>query len=110
MIDYLKAIGIKDTAEVIHNPDYDTLYRDELSPELEGFARGQESELGAVNVLTGEYTGRSPKDKFIVMEDATRDTMWWTGDAVKNDNKPMTPEIWDEVKALCMDQLSGKKL
>ena len=110
MIDYLKAIGIKDTAEVIHNPDYDTLYRDELSPELEGFTRGQESELGAVNVLTGEYTGRSPKDKFIVMDDATRDTMWWTGDAVKNDNKPMTPEIWDEVKALCMDQLSGKKL
>ena len=109
MIEYLKSIGITDTAEIVHNPSFEQLYEDETAASNEGFARGYDTELGAVNVLTGEYTGRSPKDKFIVEDDTTRDTLWWTGDVV-NDNKPMTPEAWGEVKSLCMGELSGKKL
>ena len=109
MIEYLESLGIKNTTEVVHNPGFDRLHEDELDPSLEGFERGQATELGAVNVLTGEYTGRSPKDKFIVEDDQTRDTLWWTG-AVENDNKPMSLEAWGELKSLCMDELSGKRL
>ena len=110
MQEFLEKIGITDASEIVYNPSYDRLYEDELDPALEGYARGYLSELGAVNVLTGEYTGRSPKDKFIVKDETTADTLWWNGDGAKNDNKPITPEIWSQLKELCMTQLSGKKL
>ena len=86
---FLTSIGISDVKSIVHNPSYDQLYEDELKPNLDGFARGQLTELGAVNVLTGEYTGRSPKDKFIVMDDTTHDSYWWNGNGTKNDNKPI---------------------
>lgn len=107
--DYLDSIGITDVAEVLHNPDYDTLFSEETNPELSGYERGVVSELGAVNVLTGEYTGRSPKDKYITLDDSTRDTLWWNGE-IKNDNKPISPEIWSELKKTATEQLSGKRL
>ena len=107
---FLSSIGISDVQTIVHNPSYDQLYEDELQPGLEGFARGYLTELGAVNVLTGEYTGRSPKDKFIVMDDTTRDSYWWNGNGTKNDNKPIDTAVWNELKALAAKQLSGKKL
>ena len=106
----LEKYGIKDVKEVIHNPSYDFLYKEELNPELEGFEKGQLTELGAVNVMTGVFTGRSPKDKFIVRDDTTRDTIWWTSPESPNDNKPTTPEVWDDLKVLTTKQLSGKRL
>ncbi|MEK9718689.1 MAG: phosphoenolpyruvate carboxykinase (ATP) [Candidatus Puniceispirillum sp.] len=107
---FLSSIGITDVKEIVYNPSYDQLYEDELQPGLDGFAKGYLSELGAVNVLTGEYTGRSPKDKFIVMDDTTKDTLWWNGNGTKNDNKPIDPAVWSELKARAAKQLSGKKL
>ena len=107
---FLSSIGISDVQTIVHNPSYDQLYEDELHPGLEGFARGYLTELGAVNVLTGEYTGRSPKDKFIVMDDTTRDSYWWNGNDTKNDNKPIDTAVWNDLKALAAKQLSGKKL
>ena len=107
---FLSSIGISDVQTIVHNPSYDQLYEDELQPGLEGFARGYLTELGAVNVLTGEYTGRSPKDKFIVMDDTTRDSYWWNGNGTKNDNKPIDTAVWNDLKALAAMQLSGKKL
>ena len=107
---FLSSIGISDVQTIVHNPSYDQLYEDELQPGLEGFARGYLTELGAVNVLTGEYTGRSPKDKFIVMDDTTRDSYWWNGNGTKNDNKPIDTAVWNDLKALAAKQLSGKKL
>ena len=107
---FLSSIGISDVQTIVHNPSYDQLYEDELQPGLEGFVRGYLTELGAVNVLTGEYTGRSPKDKFIVMDDTTRDSYWWNGNGTKNDNKPIDTAVWNELKALAAKQLSGKKL
>ncbi len=110
MENFLSSIGISGVQTVVHNPSYDQLYEDELQPGLEGFARGYLTELGAVNVLTGEYTGRSPKDKFIVMDDTTRDSYWWNGNGTKNDNKPIDTAVWNDLKALATKQLSGKKL
>jgi phosphoenolpyruvate carboxykinase (ATP) len=107
---FLSSIGISDVQTIVHNPSYDQLYEDELQPGLEGFARGYLTELGAINVLTGEYTGRSPKDKFIVMDDTTRDSYWWHGNGTKNDNKPIDTTVWNDLKALSAKQLSGKKL
>ena len=107
---FLSSIGISDVQTIVHNPSYDQLYEDELQPGLEGFARGYLTELGAVNVLTGEYTGRSPKDKFIVIDDTTRDSYWWNGNGTKNDNKPIDNAVWSDLKALTAKQLSGKKL
>ena len=106
----LTQYGIQGTQEIVHNPGYEQLFADEMNPELTGFDRGQVSELGAVNVMTGVYTGRFPKDKYIVMDDTSRDTVWWTSDAYKNDNHPMTQETWGVVKALAQQELSGKKL
>ena len=103
----LTQYGIKGTQEIVHNPGYEQLFADEMNPELTGVDRGQVSELGAVNVMTGVYTGRSPKDKYIVMDDTSRDTVWWTSDAYKNDNHPMTQETWGVVKALAQQELSG---
>ncbi len=106
----LTQYGIKDVKEVIYNPSYDELFKAETDPSLEGFEKGTVTELGAVNVMTGVYTGRSPKDKFIVMDDTSRDTVWWTSDAYKNDNHPMTESTWATVKDLAVKELCNKKL
>ena len=106
----LSKYGITDVKEIIHNPSYEQLFKEETDPSLEGFEKGQETELGAVNVMTGVFTGRSPKDKFIVEDDITRDTIWWTTPESPNDNKPTTPEVWNDLKELTTNQLSGKKL
>jgi phosphoenolpyruvate carboxykinase (ATP) len=106
----LEGYGIKDIKEIIHNPSYDFLYEAELDPDLEGFERGFLTESGAVNVMTGIFTGRSPKDKYIVMDDITRDTMWWTSEAAPNDNKPVSPEVWEDLKDTVTEELTGKKL
>ena len=103
---FLTSIGISDVKSIVHNPSYDQLYEDELKPDLNGFARGQLTELGAVNVLTGEYTGRSPKDKFIVMDDTTRDSYWWNGNGTKNDNKPIDIGVWNDLKKLAGSQFN----
>ena len=106
----LTKYGIIGTKEIVYNPSYELLYKDEMDPSLTGFDKGQESELGAVNVMTGIYTGRSPKDKYIVMDENSKDTVWWTSAEYKNDNHPMTQETWKVVKELAQKELSGKKL
>ncbi|MES4614888.1 MAG: phosphoenolpyruvate carboxykinase (ATP) [Ewingella sp.] len=107
----LATYGIKDTREIVYNPDYDLLFKEETAPGLQGFERGQVTELGAVNVDTGIFTGRSPKDKYIVRDDTTRDTVWWADQGKgKNDNKPLSQEVWSELKALVTQQLSSKRL
>ena len=102
--------GINGVQEIVHNPSYEQLFEEEMSPGLEGFEKGQLTELDAVNVMTGVFTGRSPKDKFIVKDDTSKDTIWWTSPGSPNDNKPTTPEVWSELKALVAEQLSGKRL
>ncbi|MDE7025353.1 MAG: phosphoenolpyruvate carboxykinase (ATP) [Paramuribaculum sp.] len=97
-------------AKVIHNPSYDQLFTDETNTELTGYEKGQLTELGAVNVMTGIYTGRSPKDKFFVMDETSKDTIWWTSDEYKNDNKSITPAAWDALKAIADKELSDKTL
>ena len=106
----LSKYGITDTVEIVRNPSFEALFEAETDPSLEGFEKGQVSELGAVNVMTGEYTGRSPKDKFIVVDENSKDTVWWTSDEYKNDNHPATQECWDAVKDIALKELSGKKL
>lgn len=106
----LSKYGISNVKEIVYNPSYDLLYEEETKPDLQGFERGQVTELGAVNVMTGVYTGRSPKDKFFVMDDTTRDTIWWTSEEYKNDNKPITKEAWDELKKIASNELSDKRL
>ena len=109
MID-LSKYGISGTTEIVHNPSYEELFTAEMDPTLEGYEKGQVSELGAVNVMTGVYTGRSPKDKYIVMDANSKDTVWWTSDEFKNDNHPMSESVWATVKDLAVKELSGKKL
>ena len=106
----LEKYGIKGTTEVLYNPTYEVLYNEETKPGLEGFDKGQVTELGAVNVMTGIYTGRSPKDKYIVMDKNSKDTVWWTSEEYKNDNHPLSEENWKTLKALALKQLSGKRL
>ncbi|MBR5808545.1 MAG: phosphoenolpyruvate carboxykinase (ATP) [Clostridia bacterium] len=106
----LSKYGITGVKEVIHNPSYEELFKAETDPSLEGFEKGQETELGAVNVMTGIYTGRSPKDKFIVMDDTSKDTVWWTSDEFKNDNHPCSESTWSVLKDKAVKQLSDKKL
>ncbi len=110
IINSLEKIGITNVTELIHNPSYEQLYEEEMNPNLEGFEKGQLSELDTVNVMTGIFTGRSPKDKFIVKDDITRDTMWWTSPESPNDNKPTTIEVWKDLKKTVTNQLTGKKL
>ena len=110
VISSLNDLGIKNPKEIIYNPSYDELYEYELSPSLEGYEKAYKTELGALNVMTGKFTGRSPKDKFIVKDDATRDTLWWTSEKSKNDNKPTTQAVWNDLKELVLEELSGKKL
>ena len=106
----LTKYGITGTTEIVHNPSYDELFAEEIKPELEGYEKGQVSELGAVNVMTGVYTGRSPKDKFIVMDENSKDTVWWTSDEYKNDNHPASIETWNVLKDLAVKELSNKRL
>ena len=106
----LSKYGITGTTEIVHNPSYEVLFEEETKPGLEGFEKGQVSELGAVNVMTGEYTGRSPKDKFIVMDENSKDTVWWTSDEYKNDNHPASEETWKAVKEIALKELSNKRL
>ena len=106
----LSKYGITGTTEIIHNPSYEVLFEAEMDPTLEGFEKGQLTELGAVNVMTGIYTGRSPKDKFIVMDENSKDTVWWTTPEYPNDNKPASQEAWAECKRLAVERLSNKKL
>ena len=106
----LTKYGITGTPEIIYNPSYEDLFKAEMDPSLTGYEKGQLTELGAVNVMTGIYTGRSPKDKFFVMDETSKDTVWWTSDAYKNDNKPVTKETWKVLKDLASKELSNKKL
>ena len=106
----LSKYGITGVTEILHNPSYDVLFAEETKPSLEGFEKGQVTELGAVNVMTGIYTGRSPKDKFFVKNEASADSVWWTSEDYKNDNKPCTEEAWADLKAKAVKQLSGKRL
>lgn len=106
----LSKYGIVDVQEIVHNPSYEKLYEEEMNPALEGFEKGQLTELDAVNVMTGVFTGRSPKDKYIVKDATTEENMWWTSPESPNDNKPITQEVWNDLKKTTTDQLSGKKL
>ena len=106
----LEKYGITGTTEVVYNPSYETLFEEETKESLTGFEKGKETELGAVNVMTGIYTGRSPKDKFIVMDENSKDTVWWTSDEYKNDNHPASPEAWAAVKEIAKKELSNKRL
>ena len=106
----LNEYGINGTKEVVYNPDYDCLFTEEMKPELEGYEKGQLTELDAVNVMTGIYTGRSPKDKYIVMDENSKDTVWWTTPEYPNDNHPMSIETWEKVRQLAKDELSNKRL
>ncbi|MBR5341357.1 MAG: phosphoenolpyruvate carboxykinase (ATP) [Erysipelotrichaceae bacterium] len=106
----LEKYGITGTSEVVYNPDYELLFNEEMKSELEGYEKGQLTELGAVNVMTGIYTGRSPKDKYIVMDENSKDTVWWTSKDYPNDNHPMSEEVWATVKDLAKKELSNKRL
>ena len=102
--------GITGVSEVLYNPSYEVLYNEETRPELTGYDKGQVTELGAINVMTGIYTGRSPKDKYIVMDENSKNTVWWTSEEYKNDNHPLSEENWKNLKNLAVKQLSGKRL
>src|SRR5574344_292355 len=106
----LSKYGISDVKEIIYNPSFETLYNEETAAGLTGYEIGQKTELGAINVMTGVYTGRSPKDKFIVYDQTSKETVWWTSDEYKNDNKKASPEAWDACKDLAVKELSNKKL
>jgi len=106
----LSKYGIVGATEILHNPSYEQLFAEETKEGLQGFEKGQETELGAVNVMTGVYTGRSPKDKFFVKDATTENTVWWTSDEYKNDNKPLSTESWNVLKGIVTKELSNKRL
>ena len=106
----LSKYGISGTTEIVYNPSYEQLYKDETCSCLEGFEKGQATELDTVNVMTGIYTGRSPKDKYIVKDATSENTVWWTSEEYKNDNKPVTTETWNTLKEIAVNELSNKKL
>ena len=106
----LEALGITDVKDIHYNPSYEELFNREMDPSLTGYDKGQLTELDAINVMTGIYTGRSPKDKYIVMDKQSKNTVWWTSDEYKNDNHPMSEEVWAHVKDLAKKQLCGKEL
>ena len=106
----LEKYGIVNAQEIIYNPSLEFLYNEELNPNLQGFEKGQFTELGAVNVMTGEFTGRSPKDKYIVKDDVTQNTIWWNNEVSPNDNKPISTKTWQALKETTVKQLSGKRL
>ena len=106
----LEAYGIQGATEVIYNPSYETLFEEETKSTLEGYEKGQVTELGAVNVMTGVFTGRSPEDKYIVVDSNSKDTVWWNSPEYPNDNHPMSEETWAKVKKLAIEELCGKRL
>ena len=106
----LTKYGITGTTEIIHNPSYEELFEAEMDPSLEGYEKGQLTELDAVNVMTGIFTGRSPKDKYIVMDKNSKDTVWWTTPEYPNDNHPLSEENWAILKDIAKKELSNKKL
>ena len=110
LVKFLEEHGIHNVKEIVYNPTYEELFVEETKPELEGFEKGQETELGAVNVMTGVYTGRSPKDKFIVEDENSKDTIWWTSQEYKNDNHRASQEAWNECKKIATNELSNKRL
>ena len=106
----LTKYGITGATEIVHNPSYEQLFEEEMKSDLTGFEKGKLTELDAVNVMTGVFTGRSPKDKFIVMDENSKDTVWWTSDAYPNDNHPASQETWEELKKIAKKELSDKRL
>ena len=104
----LAKYGITDVKQVVHNPSYEQLHKDETAEGLVGYEKGVVTELGAMNVMTGIYTGRSPKDKFFVVDDVSKDTVWWTSEEYKNDNKPLSEASWKILKDKAIDELSHK--
>ena len=106
----LAQLGITQVKEIVRNPSYEQLFEEEMAPNLEGYEKGVLTNTGAVAVDTGIFTGRSPKDKYIVYDDSSKEHVWWTSEAAKNDNKPMTPETWKSLKELVTGELSGKRL
>ena len=110
LVKFLEEHGIHNVKEIVYNPTYEELFVEETKPELEGFEKGQVTELGAVNVMTGVYTGRSPKDKFIVEDENSKDTIWWTSPEYKNDNHRASQEAWNECKKIATNELSNKRL
>ena len=106
----LSKYGITGTTEIVHNPSYEVLFEEETKAGLEGFEVGTQTELGAVNVMTGIYTGRSPKDKYIVKDAQSQDKVWWTSEEYKNDNHPMSEDVWAKVKEIAVKELCNKDL
>ena len=106
----LTQYGITGSTVIAHNPSYEELYKAEINPALTGYEKGQETELGAVNVMTGIFTGRSPKDKYIVDDAQSHDKVWWTTEGYKNDNHPMSEAVWAQVKEIAKKELSNKEL
>ena len=106
----LTQYGITGSTVIAHNPSYEELFKEETKAGLEGFDKGVNTELNAVNVMTGIYTGRSPKDKYIVKDAQSQDKVWWTSEEYKNDNHPMSEEVWKQVKDIAIKELSNKNL
>ena len=106
----LTKYGITGTTELVYNPSYEFLFEEEMKPELEGFDKGQLTELDSVNVMTGIYTGSSPNYKYIVLDENSKDTVWWTTEGYKNDNHPMSEEVWAEIKKIAINELCNKNL
>ena len=106
----LTQYGITGTTEIVHNPSYQVLFEEETKSDLTGYDKGYLTELDAIDVMTGVYTGRSPKDKFIVKDENSKDTVWWTSEEYKNDNHPASQEAWEAVKEIAKKELSNKKL
>ena len=106
----LAQYGITGATEIVHNPSYEQLFEEEMKSDLTGFEKGKLTEFDAVNVMTGVFTGRSPKDKFIVVDDNSRDTIWWTSEDYPNDNHPTSEATWDELKKIAKKELSNKRL
>ncbi len=110
ILSQLTEVGIKNSQEIIYNPSYEKLFLEETREHLKGYEKAQITDTGAVNVLTGIYTGRSPKDKYIVKDETTKDNFWWTSENKKNDNKPITLKVWNNLKKVVLEQLSNKKI
>lgn len=107
----LAKLGIKNPQKIYHNSSYDELYQHEINPNLTGFDKAYQTKSGALSVDTGIFTGRSPKDKYIVMDDETRNNVWWAGEGRKgSDNKPINMEIWNHLKGLSQKQLDNKDI
>ena len=106
----LTKYGITGTTEILYNPSYEVLFNEETKEDLTGYERGQITELGAINVMTGKFTGRSPKDKYIVEDEQSKKYVWWNTPEYPNDNHPMSEKAWAVVKEKALKELSNKRL